>query len=125
MFHKIKNVMAACNYSLLVEFDDGTIKEYDLKRLIEQNEKFKKLKENELFYNAHIDVDRCGVIWDVTLDISSEEIWDNGELLDSQTIEVPNEKTLEAFKEIEEISSGKKNAKRYTIDDLRKELGVK
>lgn len=122
MFHKIKNVMAACNYSLIVEFDDGTIKVYDLNPLIEQNEPFKKLKGNKLFYNVHIDVDRCGVIWDDTLDISSEEIWDNGELLDSQTIEVPNKKTLKAFKEIEEISSGKKKAKKYTIDELIEEL---
>lgn len=122
MFHKIKNVMAACNYSLIVEFDDGTIKVYDLNPLIEQNEPFKKLKGNKLFYNVHIDVDRCGVIWDDTLDISSEEIWDNGELLDSQTIEVPNKKTLKAFKELEEISSGKKKAKKYTIDELIEEL---
>ncbi len=124
MFHKIKNVMAACNYSLIVEFDDGTIKDYDLNPLIEQNEKFKKLKENELFYNAHIDVDRCGVIWDDTLDISSEEIWDNGELLDSQTIEVSNKKTLKAFREVEKMKQGKKKSKRYTIDELRKELDV-
>ena len=124
MFHKIKNVMAACNYSLIVEFDDGTIKDYDLNPLIEQNEQFKKLKENELFYNAHIDVDRCGVIWDDTLDISSEEIWDNGELLDSQTIEVSNKKTLKAFKEAEDIMSGKKKSKTYTLDELRKELDV-
>ena len=116
--------MAACNYSLIVEFDDGTIKDYDLNPLIEQNEQFKKLKENELFYNAHIDVDRCGVIWDDTLDISSEEIWDNGELLDSQTIEVSNKKTLKAFREVEKMKQGKKKSKRYTIDELRKELDV-
>ena len=112
MFHKIKNVMAASNNSLIVEFDDGTIKDYDLNPLIEQNEKFKKLKENELFYNAHIDVDRCGVIWDDTLDISSEEIWDNGELLDSQDIEIPNKKTLKTFKEVEKMKQGKKNEKK-------------
>lgn len=124
MFHKIKNVMPACNYSLIVEFDDGTIKGYDLNPLIEQNEPFKKLKGNELFYNVHIDVDRCGVIWDDTLDISSEEIWDNGELLDSQAIEVPNKKTLKAFKEVKKMKQGKKKSKRYTIDELRKELDV-
>ena len=57
MFHKIKNVMAACNYSLIVEFDDGTIKDYDLNPLIEKNEKFMKLNKNELFYNDHINED--------------------------------------------------------------------
>lgn len=124
MFHKIERVSALPGYSLMVTFDDGTIKDYDLNPLIEQNEPFKKLKENELFYNVHIDVDRCGVIWDDTLDISSEEIWDNGELLDSQAIEVPNKKTLKAFKEVEKMKQGKKKSKRYTIDELRKELDV-
>lgn len=95
MFHKIKSVSALPGYSLMVTFEDGTDKEYDLNPLIERNEKFKKLKDNDLFYKAHIDVDRCGVIWDDTLDISSEEIWDNGEIM-----------------------------KRYTIEELKKELGI-
>lgn len=95
MFHKIKSVSALPGYSLMVTFEDGTTKEYDLNPLIEKNEKFKKLKDNDLFYKAHVDVDRCGVIWDDTLDISSEEIWDNGEIM-----------------------------KRYTIEELKKELGI-
>ena len=40
-------------------------------------------------------------------------------------LEIPNETTLEAFKEVEDISSGKKKAKRYAnASDLRKDLGV-
>lgn len=86
MFHKIKRVFAVPGHSIIVTFDDGAYKEYDLNQLIKQNDKFKKLKDNDLFYKVHIDVDRCGVIWDDTLDISSEEIWDNGKPLKTYTL---------------------------------------
>ena len=40
-------------------------------------------------------------------------------------LEIPNKETLEAFKEVEYISSDKKKVKRYSnIEDLRKELKV-
>lgn len=94
MLHKISHVTVIPGYLLLSTFDDGTIKQYDLKPLIKQNEKFKKLKDYKLFNKAHIDVDRCGVIWDDTIDISSEEIWDNGEMCRTYSIE-------ELMKEVE------------------------
>ena len=40
-------------------------------------------------------------------------------------LEIPNKETLKAFKEVEDISSGKKKAKRYSSsDELRKDLKV-
>lgn len=40
-------------------------------------------------------------------------------------LEIPNRKTLEAFKEADDISSGKKKAKKYkNTSELRKNLGV-
>ena len=40
-------------------------------------------------------------------------------------LEIPNATTLKAFREVEDISKGKKKAKRYkNAADLRKELGV-
>ena len=39
------------------------------------------------------------------------------------SLEIPNDKTLKAFKEVEEISSGKRKAKKYSsVEDLRKDL---
>ena len=41
------------------------------------------------------------------------------------SLEIPNKKTLEAFEEVEDISSGKKNAKKYkSVQELRKDLKV-
>lgn len=40
-------------------------------------------------------------------------------------LEIPNKDTLAAFREVEDIRSGKKQAKRYqSASDLRKDLGV-
>lgn len=40
-------------------------------------------------------------------------------------LEIPNEETLQAFKEVEDMTSGKEKAKRYSsVADLRKDLGV-
>lgn len=41
------------------------------------------------------------------------------------SLEIPNKKTLKAFKEVEDISSGKRKAKRYSsASELRKALKV-
>ena len=39
--------------------------------------------------------------------------------------EIPNKKTLKAFREVEKMKQGKKKSKTYTLDELRKELDVK
>ena len=40
-------------------------------------------------------------------------------------LEIPNKKTLDAFQEVEDISAGKKKAKRYSnAAELRKDLGL-
>ena len=40
-------------------------------------------------------------------------------------LEIPNKETLAAFKEVDDISSGKKKAKKYkSVNELRKDLGV-
>lgn len=41
------------------------------------------------------------------------------------SLEIPNKKTLKAFKEVDDISSGKVKAKKYSsAAELRKDLGV-
>ena len=41
------------------------------------------------------------------------------------TLEIPNKETIKAFKEVDDISSGKAKAKKYSsVADLRKELDV-
>lgn len=78
MFHKIKNVFPLENYRLLVQFCVGVTKLYDVKPLFEWNDVFKTLKKNELFYGVEVDVGGCGIIWNDDVDLSCEELWENG-----------------------------------------------
>ena len=78
MFHKIKNVFPLENYKLLVQFCVGVTKLYDVKPLFEWKDIFKALKKNELFYGVEVDVGGCGIIWNDELDLSCEELWENG-----------------------------------------------
>ena len=41
------------------------------------------------------------------------------------SLEIPNKETLDAFKEVDDISSGKKKTKKYSsVEELRKDLKV-
>ncbi len=78
MFHKIKNVFPLEDYRLLVQFISGVTKIYDVKPLFDWKDIFKSLKENELFYAVYVDVGGNGIVWNDDLDLSSEELWENG-----------------------------------------------
>ena len=41
------------------------------------------------------------------------------------SLEIPNKETLDAFKDVDDISSGKKKTKKYSsVEELRKDLKV-
>ncbi|MBQ6730399.1 MAG: DUF2442 domain-containing protein [Bacilli bacterium] len=81
MFHKIKNVFPLEDYRLLVQFISGVTKIYDVKPLFSWKDIFKSLKKNELFYAVYVDVGGNGIVWNDDLDLSSEELWENGTLI--------------------------------------------
>ena len=78
MFYKIKDAIALENYILLIKFEDGIEKLYDIKPLFEKWEIFKKLKENNLYKFIKVDVGGDGVSWNDEIDLSSNELWENG-----------------------------------------------
>ena len=59
-------------------FNDGTNKKYDVKILLKKFENFKGLKNEELFTRVKVDIGGYGIIWNEEIDLSSEEIWNNG-----------------------------------------------
>ena len=104
-FHKIRNVFPLEDYKLLVQFMSGVTKIYDVKPLFEWREVFKTLKEYELFYGVYVDVGGNGIVWNDEVDLSSEELWENGKeittpfdglisMSDATTIWGLNESTL-------------------------------
>ena len=84
MFHKIKNVSALPEYKLSVQFSEGVTKIYDVKPLFDRLPAFSSLKRNNDFGGVYVDVGGYGIIWNDELDLSCDELWDNG-----TTVETP------------------------------------
>ena len=79
MFHKIKSVIPLPEYQLSVLFSEGAKKVYDVAPLFESIPAFRALKETPgLFSGVTVDVGGHGVVWNDELDLSCDELWDNG-----------------------------------------------
>lgn len=84
MFHKIKNVTALPDYKLSVQFAEGVTKIYDVSLLFDKYKFFLPLKDNtELFSSVVVDQGGYGIIWNDDIDISCDELWANGEEIET------------------------------------------
>lgn len=82
MFHKIKDIKPLKKYTLLATFQDDTIKTYDMTPLFTEIEAFNSLKSiPHLFEQVKVDAGGYGISWNDELDLSCDELWDNGILL--------------------------------------------
>lgn len=75
---KIKNVYPKDNMFLLVEFENGIFKLYDMKQLIPQFEIYKELENPDIFNLAYVDCGGSGIAWTDEIDVSEVELWENG-----------------------------------------------
>ena len=79
MFHKIKNVSALPDYKLSVQFCEGVTKIYDVKPLFKKLPVFESLlKSTDEFASCSVDVGGYGIVWNDDLDLSCDELWENG-----------------------------------------------
>ncbi|MEE1239741.1 MAG: DUF2442 domain-containing protein [Acutalibacteraceae bacterium] len=78
MFHKIKNVFPLPEYKLSVQFAEGVTKIYDVKPLFQKIPAFKSLEIGNDFGGVYVDVGGYGIIWNDELDLSCDELWENG-----------------------------------------------
>ena len=83
MFHKIKSVIASNDYKLVVIFAEGITKVYDVKPLFTKFNIFNELRVNGLFYECIVDVGGYGVSWNDEIDLSCDELFENGELVNT------------------------------------------
>ena len=84
MFHKIKAVGALSDYRLSVQFVEGVTKIYDVKPLFAKWEPFKALERDPaLFSCVEVDVGGYGIIWNDDLDLSCNELFENGEAIET------------------------------------------
>ncbi len=84
MFHKIKSVAALPEYKLSVQFSEGVTKIYDVKPLFEKISLFAELKDDyAAFACVTVDIGGYGIVWNDDLDLSCDELWENGVQVDT------------------------------------------
>ncbi len=84
MFHKVSYVNALPEYKLCVRFSEGVTKIYDVSPLFEKYRMFEPLKsDSELFTSVVVDQGGYGVVWNDDIDISCDELWENGAVVDT------------------------------------------
>ncbi len=84
MFYRVKEVKPLSDLILLVTFENTTVKKYDVKSLLQKFEAFRVFTTSpELFNLVKVDQGGYGIVWNDELDISCNELWNNG-ILDQQ-----------------------------------------
>lgn len=84
MFHKIKSVSALPDCKLSVQFSEGVTKIYDVKPLFEKLPVFAELRNDpKEFACVSVDVGGYGIVWNDDLDLSCDELWENGVRVDT------------------------------------------
>ena len=81
---KISSVKPLKNEQLLIKFTNGIEKIFDCTKLF-HIEKFIQLKNPSFFNTVRVDVGGYGISWSDDLDLSEDELWENGvEVIDHE-----------------------------------------
>ncbi|NNG66406.1 DUF2442 domain-containing protein [Caldanaerobacter subterraneus] len=75
--HKVIDVKPVDDYKLIVTFDNGIVKEYDMKPKLNEWP-FELLKNKAFFKAVKVDTGGYGVSWNSDIDLSEFELWKNG-----------------------------------------------
>ena len=79
MFHRVKEVNIIKDYILQITFEDGSNKYYDVSKLFQKWEIFLNLKTVVgLFEQVKVDKGGYGISWNDEIDLSCDELWENG-----------------------------------------------
>ena len=77
MFHKAKKLEFGENTILIVTFEDGVVKQYDISVLFKKYPQLIALKERTLFTSGKLN-GPYGIIWNEDLDIETETVYEEG-----------------------------------------------
>lgn len=78
MFHRITSVRPLPEYRLAVTFATGGTRRYDMRALIRREPAFSPLEDETLFRSVRLDAGGYGLSWNDSIDISCNELWENG-----------------------------------------------
>lgn len=86
MFHKAIKLQFQSNTNLLVTFQDGQVKQFDMMTLESKYKQIGNLRDRKLFLSGKL-VSPYGIIWNDEIDIETETIYEMGKTVD--VIEMP------------------------------------
>jgi hypothetical protein len=79
MFMRIDSVQPLKEFQLLVTFSNGEVKKYNVESLFDTWDMFRPLSYTSgLFSQVKVDEGGYGVSWNDTIDISADELFQNG-----------------------------------------------
>jgi hypothetical protein len=79
VFNRVKEVKPLADLMLLVTFANGVSKRYDVKALLKKFEPFRIFTTTPALFNlVKVDQGGYGIVWNDELDISCNELWNNG-----------------------------------------------
>lgn len=117
MFHKIVKIEPLKKLCLMAEFLDGTVKKYDMNHMLCVYPPFEELVKIEgLFEQVQIDMGGHAISWNEDLDLSSEEIWTNGEQIRENPIDFKRALATELSKAQEAVG--------MTQTELAEKVGI-
>jgi hypothetical protein len=77
-YPKVKYASASDDHTLVVVFENGEKKRYDVAPLFD-NEMFAPLRNPALFRAVEVEKGGYAVVWNSAIDISEYELWQHGE----------------------------------------------
>ena len=77
MFHKAIDLKFLTGTTLEVTFQDGAVKEYDMRSLFSKYPQLKALENRDLFLSGKL-IGTYGIIWNDDLDLETETIYEEG-----------------------------------------------
>lgn len=79
MTHKIVSVKPMENFVILVGFQNGIEKTYDMRTLYPIFPQFEVFENDvDLFYQVQVDMGGYGISWNDDLDLDANDIWEDG-----------------------------------------------
>lgn len=78
MYHGVTSVVPVENHKLIIGFDNGERRVFDVSPLLDQG-RFRDLIPTEVFRTAHVDFDT--VAWGNGLDLDPEYLYERSEVL--------------------------------------------
>ena len=89
MTHKIVSVKPMENFVLLVGFQNGIEKTYDIRTLYPVFPQFKVFENDvDLFNRVQVDMGGYGISWNDDLDLDAEDIWEDGIEVSKKEVDV-------------------------------------